>query len=201
LHTASRLDGLDECRVCALEQGQEVELRKRAEFPGACGCGCMRRHNEGGLEVIGAEICRRFLSLRKTANLLVLMMLAFRILISVIAFNGQPYDRSESLQRGSGEPNLLCECYSKYDAAFEDPIIAASMRAQLVDLLIPQDYNRGSKVSIVRPPVGAHIITNTLATKKKYDTNGNFDRPVFVLMASDRFLKLTLIPMELQLLH
>jgi hypothetical protein len=65
---------------------------------------------------------------------------------------------------------------AQYDAAVKDPIIAASMRAELVDLLIPQDDNRGSKVSIVRPPAKAHIITNTWATKKKYDTNGNFER-------------------------
>lgn len=65
---------------------------------------------------------------------------------------------------------------AQYDAAVKDPIIAASMRAELVDLLIPQDDNRGSKVSIVRPPARAHIITNTWATKKKYDTNGNFER-------------------------
>ena len=65
---------------------------------------------------------------------------------------------------------------AKYEAAVRDPIIAASMRTELVDLLIPQDDNRGSKVSIVRPPAGAHIITNTWATKKKYDTSGNFDR-------------------------
>jgi len=63
---------------------------------------------------------------------------------------------------------------TQYDAAVQDPIIAASMRTELVDLLIPQDDNRGSKVSIVRPPARAHIITNTWATKKKYDTNGNF---------------------------
>jgi len=62
------------------------------------------------------------------------------------------------------------------NAAVQDSIIAASMRAELVDLLIPQDDNRGSKVSIVRPPARAHIITNTWATKKKYDTNGNFER-------------------------
>jgi hypothetical protein len=65
---------------------------------------------------------------------------------------------------------------AQYDAAVKDPIIAASMRAELVDLLIPQDDNRGSKVSIVRPPARAHIITNTWATKKKYDTNENFER-------------------------
>jgi hypothetical protein len=50
------------------------------------------------------------------------------------------------------------------------------MRTELVDLLFLQDDNRGSKVSIVRPPARAHKITNTWATKKKCDTNGNFDR-------------------------
>ena len=65
---------------------------------------------------------------------------------------------------------------AQYDAAVQDPIIAASMRTEFVDLLIPQDDNRGSKVSIARPPARAHIITNTWATKKKYDTNGNFER-------------------------
>ena len=65
---------------------------------------------------------------------------------------------------------------AKYDAVVQDPMIAASMRTELVDLLIPQDDNRGSKVSIVRPPARAHIITNTWATKKQYDTSGNFDR-------------------------
>jgi hypothetical protein len=65
---------------------------------------------------------------------------------------------------------------TQYDAAVQDPIIAASMHAELVDLLIPQEDNRGSKVSIVWPPARAHIITNTWATKKKYDTKGNFER-------------------------
>ena len=46
---------------------------------------------------------------------------------------------------------------AQYDAAVQDPIIAASMRTELVDLLDPQDDNRGSKVSIVRPPARAHI--------------------------------------------
>ena len=46
---------------------------------------------------------------------------------------------------------------AQYDAAVQDPIIAASMRTELVDLLVPQDDNRGSKVSIVRPPARAHI--------------------------------------------
>ena len=88
---------------------------------------------------------------------------------------------------------------AQYDAAVQDPIIAASMRTELVDLLIPQDDNRGSKVSIVRPPARAHIITNTWATKKKYDTNGNFER--FVLTVSDRFLMWTLIRTQLKLRH
>ena len=85
---------------------------------------------------------------------------------------------------------------AQYDAAVQDPIKAASMRTELVDLLIPQDDNRGSKVSIVRPPVRAHIITNTWATKKKYDTS-----PAFVLMASDRFIMWTLIRTQLKLQH
>jgi len=45
---------------------------------------------------------------------------------------------------------------AQYDAAVQDPIIATSMRTELVDLLIPQDDNQGSKVSIVRPPARAH---------------------------------------------
>jgi hypothetical protein len=31
---------------------------------------------------------------------------------------------------------------AQYDAAIQDPIIAASMRTELVDLLIPEDDNR-----------------------------------------------------------
>jgi hypothetical protein len=90
---------------------------------------------------------------------------------------------------------------NKNDAADKDPIIAASMRTELVDLLIPQDDNRLSKVSIVRPPARAYIITNTWATKKKYDTNGNFDRAKSRVCHHGLFLMWTLIRTQLKLQH
>jgi hypothetical protein len=92
---------------------------------------------------------------------------------------------------------------AQYDAAVQDPIIAASMRTELVDLLIPQDDNRGSKVSIVRSLARAHIITNTWATKKSMTPTETLIEPcpVFVLMVSDRFLMWTLIRTPLKLQH
>ena len=62
---------------------------------------------------------------------------------------------------------------AQYDAAVQDPIIAASMRTELVDLLMTTggvkslSYDRQREL-ISLPTLGP--------PKKKYDTNGNFER-------------------------
>ena len=93
---------------------------------------------------------------------------------------------STMLLRSHGRP---------YDAAVQDPIIAASMRTELVDLLILQDDNLLISLSFGRqrelislptlgPPRKSIIPTGTL----------NEPNPAFALMVSDKFLMLDFDP-------
>jgi hypothetical protein len=79
---------------------------------------------------------------------------------------------------------------AQYNAAVQDPFIAASKRTELVDLLIPQDDNQLELISLptLGPPRKSMIPTGTLIEPS----------PEFVL---NRFLMWTLIRTQLKLQH